>query len=306
MSTVNVITLKCPGCDKLLKIKADMAGQRLACPKPGCGAAIDVPGVSAEAGLGRRAQLMIVVGLVFAVIAAVLTFRELQFTAAWTIPLTLVAAVVTAEFLKGYAKSGVLAIFTVLGLSTPAFFFILTRGHDLTNQQREWAVYIGAGLFFGLSSYLVSRTYSTWRQFDRNNGPTTAVNLESILVWFAVIASSLAFSWMTYYKFLTPLGQEEFIVRRLVFTLFFVVVGVICSVLGRNSPVPFLGVAGLIYMAAGVAKALAYDMTHLTGFLRIGVFAGCGAVLLLGGFLMMKRTPTPAGAADSVSPFIED
>jgi len=67
-----------------------------------------------------------------------------------------------------------------------------------------------------------------------------------------------------------------------------------------------LGVTGLTYMAAGVAKALAYDMTHLDGFLRIGVFAGCGVVLLLGGFLMMKKTPRPAVAAASASAFIED
>ena len=125
-------------------------------------------------------------------------------------------------------------------------------------------------------------------------------------MWFALIAPSIAFSWVTYYKFLTPLRQEEFLVRRLVFTLFFVVVGVICSVLGRSYLLPFLGVTGLIYMAAGVVKALAYDITHTDGVIRIGVFAGCGAVLLLGGFLMMKKAPRPDTAAASASAFIDE
>lgn len=304
MSTADIITLNCPACGKLLKIKPEMAGQRLACPKPGCGAPIDVPGKAIKPGLGFRAQLMLLVGLVFAIIAAVMTFRQLEVTAAWIVPLVLVAAVAAAEFLKGYAKSGILLAFTIAGLSTPALFFYLAKTGGSEN--RILAFYVGTTLFFAFSSYFVFRTHSTWRQFDLKNAAKSAINLESVVVWFALIASSIAFSWVTYYKFLTPFGEEEWIVRRLVFTLFFVVVGVVCSVLGRNSSLPFLAAMGLIYMAAGVAKALAYDITHTEQWVRIGVFAGSGAVLLLGGLLMMKKSPRPAVAADSVSAFIED
>jgi hypothetical protein len=302
MDTTDVITLKCPACKKLLKIKPEMAGLQLTCPKEGCGAPIVVPGTAVKPGMGLKAQLMLVVGLVFAVIAGVLAIREMQLEAGWIVSLVLVSAVVIAEFLKGYLKTGILALFTLVGLSTPALFFLLERKAD----HRGLAFYVGTAIFFALSSYIVVRTYNTWSQFDWRNTAKAAINLEGGIVWFALIASSIAFSWVTYYKFFTPLGQEEFLVRRLVFTLFFVVVGVVCSVLGRSYLLPFLGVTGLIYMAAGVVKALAYDITHTDGVLRIGVFAGCGAVLLLGGFLMTKKATRPDIAVASASAFIED
>jgi hypothetical protein len=311
MSTVNVITLKCPACGKRLNVKSEMAGRRLACPEQGCGAAIDVPGPANMPGLELRTRLMTrlmtVVGLVFTVIAAMLTIRELHLDAGWIISTTLVAVVVLSEFLKGSAKSGMLVVFTLVGLSTPAIFFIIERKLDPDQYQRELAIYVGAMLFFGLSSYLAFRTYSTWSRFNLGNSTHAqiAINLESCVVWFALIISSIACSWVNYYKFLSPLGEEEFLARRLLFTLFFVVVGVICSVFGRNSLLPFLGVTGLIYMAAGVVKALAYDLFKTEGIVRIGVFAGCGAVLLLGGFLMTKA-PRRKVVAASDSPFIDD
>jgi hypothetical protein len=210
MSTADIITLNCPACGKPLKIKAEMAGQRLACPKQGCGAPIDVPG-SAKTGLGLKVQMMIVVGIVFAFIATVLTIREVQLPAGWIVVMALVAAVVVSQFLKGYAKIAGLAIFTVIGLSTPALFFILDRrGHDFS-ANTEWAFYAGCGLFFAASAYCVFWTYSTWSQFKLGDTEKLKINLESGLVWFALIASSIAFSWVTYYKFLTPLGQEEFL-----------------------------------------------------------------------------------------------
>lgn len=305
MSTVEIIELNCPACRKPLKIKAEMAGQRLTCPKQGCGASIDVPG-SAKTGLGLNARLMIAVGIVFALIAVILTIQQVELPAGWIVVMALVAAVVVSQFFASYARIAGLAIFTVIGLSTPALFFILDRrGHDFS-ANTEWAFYFGSTLFFVASAFCVFRSYSTWSQFKLGDTEKLAINLESGVVWFALIASSIAFSWVTYYQFFTPMGQQEWIVRRLVFTLFFVVVGVICSVLGRNSLLPFLGITGLIYMAAGVVKALAYDLTHTSGLVRIGVFAGCGVVLLLGGFLMMKKAPRTDASAASASAFIED
>ncbi|MBM3993942.1 MAG: hypothetical protein FJ303_07295 [Planctomycetes bacterium] len=58
------------------------------------------------------------------------------------------------------------------------------------------------------------------------------------------------------------------------------------TIVGRSNFVPFLAITGFTYMAADVLKALAYHISHTDGMLRIGVFAGCGTVLLLGGFLM--------------------
>lgn len=301
MSTVNAIELSCPACGKLLKIKPEMAGQRLACPKQGCGAAIVVPGIAAKGPTGFRAKLMTAVGLTFAVIALGLTIQQLELHPGWFISVALIALVVVAQSLTDVAKTGFLALFTLVGLSTPALFFLFEQHQD----RREAVFYVGAALFFVGSCYLIFRMYAVWSQFEWGNTAKRAINRDSILVWFALIASSIAFSWVTYYRFLTPLGETEFVARRLVFTLFFVVVGVLCSVVGRNSRLPFLGALGLTYMAVGVIKALAYDLHHLDGGLRIGVFAGCGVVLLLGAFLM-KKSPLPIPVTANASAFIED
>ena len=303
MSTADVITLTCPGCHKVLKVKGEMAGQQLHCPKEGCGATILVPGKAIAPGLGLRAQVMMVVGLVFALIAGALTVKQMDLAPGWLLSVALVAAVLVAEVLKGPFKSGALCVFTLVGLSSPALYFILGR---YGAQVDSLPFYIGTVLFFVFSSYQVIRTYHIWNQFELMNSKKLINSVQSIIVWFSLIVSSLAFLWSTYYKYLTPFGESELLVRRLVFTFFFVVVGVLCSVLGRNRILPFLGVTGLIYMAAGVIKALVYDISHTEGWIRIGVFASSGVVLLLGGFLMMKKAPGPVTAAASASAFVDD
>lgn len=302
MSAVNVIELNCPSCGKPLKIKREMAGRRLACPKPGCGALFDVPGVVAqELQPGFQAKLMLVLGIVFGVIALGLTIRQLDLYAGWYLLLAIVASIVALEFSSGPAKTGLLFLFSLLGLSTPVLFFRLMKALN----ENEIVFYAGTVLFLIGSVYLIVRMHGVWSQFEWGSHAKKAINLESCIVWFALIASSVAFWWVNYYKFLTVPAEEEFLARRLLFTLFFVVVGVICSVSGKYSPLPFLGAAGLTYMAVGVVKALAYDIGHTTGMLRIGVFASCGVVLLLGGFLM-KKAARPKLADAGESAFIED
>lgn len=245
---------------------------------------------------------MVVVGLIFAVIAGVLTIQQLQLHPGWFVSVAILAAIIVAQFLSGIAKTGLLALYTLAGLSTPILFFVFERNED----RKEIVFYAGAALFFVGSCFLIVRNYAVWSQFEWGNTKKSAINSESSLIWFALIASSIAFSWVAYYRFLTLPGQNEFLVRRLVFTLFFVIVGVICAVIGKSYFRPFLGVTGLIYMAAGVVKALVYDISHTDGVIRIGVFAGSGIVLLLGGFLMMKKAPRSGVAAGSASAFIED
>ncbi len=295
-----VIKLNCPSCGKLLKIKSEMAGRQLHCPKPECGAVISVPG-SPDKSPELKIQVMISVGIVFALIAAVLAIKEIHLAFGWIVSLALVSTVFAAEFLKGYAKAGVLALFTLLGLTAPALFFALERKAD----PKEIAFFTGSAIFLALAVYAVARNARVWGRFDWRNSARTGENLLSCVVWFAAAVSSISFAWVAYYKFLTSLGQDEYLARRLAFTVFFVVVGVICSVVGRARMKPFLGVVGLVYMAAGVLKALAYDISHTDGVIRIGVFAGCGVALMLGGFLMLRKTPMADPAANA-SAFIEE
>jgi hypothetical protein len=227
------------------------------------------------------------VGLIFVLIAALLTIKEVDLQPGWIVCLLLLGLAGASEFLKGFVKGGTLVLFAVAGLSTPLLFFLLRH-----RPAESLPFYIGTVVFLGLSIHLVFRTRPTWSQFDLRNEENHALNLESAAVWFAVIASSLSCLWSSYYQFLTPFGKEDLIERRLVFTLVLLGIGVVCTLFGRKSLLPFLGIMGLTFLVAGVAKALAYDTTHLTGFLRIGVFAGGGAVLLFGGTLMNKQ-PRP-------------
>jgi hypothetical protein len=227
-------------------------------------------------------KAMYVVGFIFVTIAVILTIRELNMGVGWIISILLFAMAITYELLKGFGKTAALVLFALSGIAAPIGFFIV---------KRDIAFYVAIVVFFILSTYLVLRTRNIWSQFEIHNDDKKAMNMESSFVWFALILSSLTFSWATYFKFLTSM-ENEFIARRLVFTLFLIVVGIICSVSGRKSPQPFLGIMGLTFIGIGVAKALLYDTTHLIGFLRIAVFAGGGALLLVGGALMRnKRGP---------------
>lgn len=303
------ITLRCPKCETALKVRSDAAGKKVRCSGIGCGAIIGVPAQvpgSPLSDTGMKGQVMSVIGLIFAGIAAVLASAELKarldLDEAWLISFALVALAVASEFLRGVFRTAAHLLLVLVGLATPALFYILARRDD----QRALAMYIGVGVFFMLSGYLVARTSRIWRQFDLGNRSRGMVNMQSGVVWFALIASSIAFAWVTYYRFFSPLSGEEYLARRFAFTFFFVVVGVACTLFGRNSPLPFLTVMGLTYMSVGVLKALTYDIVKTDGILRIGVFAACGAVMLLGGFLMKRRGPSelePVGVYASV---IED
>jgi hypothetical protein len=285
MSHLDIIALTCPACGRQVQVQPGRAGHQVPCPQEGCGTTIDVP-APVQQGFVVDWRVLSAMGLVFVVIAAFLTIKELHLAAGWIVALLLLALAAASEFLGGLAKAGVLVLFALTGLATPTCFFLL---------HRDPAFYVGTVVFFGLSTYLVVRTRATWSHFDLRKRDQHPVNLESAAVWFGVLASSLAFTWATYFNFLTTLADEH-IERRLAFTLFLIVVGVVCSVWGRRSPLPFWGLMGLTYLVGGVAKALAYDTTHLGGFLRIGVFAGGGAVLLLGAALLKKGQPRPTAS----------
>ena len=224
------------------------------------------------------------VGLLFVAIAVTLTVRELQLAHGWIISILLLAFAISSEFLKGFGKTSSLVLFALAGITTPIGFFTI---------EKDIAFYVAIVTFFVLSTFLTLRNREIWTQFDIKNDDKWSINMDSTVVWSALILSSLSLSWGSYFKFLTSM-QDEFIARRLIFTLFLVIVGIACSVAGRRSAQPFLAVTGLTFLGAGVAKALIYDTTHLAGFLRIGVFAGGGALLLLGGILMSKKRGTNA------------
>ena len=305
--SINIVCENAACCNPL-RVKDDLAGRQIKCPN--CGQVTHVPappaaatpaygGNNANAGPQQAfvidARMLSVVGLLFVVIAGWLTARELDLATGWLVALLLLGLAVAAELLHGFLRAVAVLVFALAGVITPIFYFLHHR--DIHRDQpfyyyRDQPFYYATVVFLVLSIYLIVRLRKLWSQFDLRDGDKQALNLTSVSVWLALIVSSLAGPWATYFNFFTTL-EDEYIERRLVFTLFLIAVGILCSVVGRKSPQPFFGIMGLTFLVVGVAKALAYDTTHLRGFLRIGVFAGGGVLLLLGGALLKKSQKQP-------------
>lgn len=213
-----------------------------------------------------------ILGAVFMAVAGLFTIRELELDFGYSIAALLIALAVVAPRLQAQIQSVALAAFGLLGIATPILFLV---------GQRQTGMLVAIGTFCAGSIYLMWRERSKWSSFEPGDKAKLQTNRQSIVIWASMIISSLVFVWAFYFWFLTPLG-DAFLARRLILTVLFVLVGLLLAIRSQRSPLPFLGFAGLAYLGAGVLKAIIYDTTHLTGMLRIGVFAGCGLLLLIG------------------------
>jgi len=228
-------------------------------------------------------KVLYLAGAGFIGIATILTVRELQLELGWSITLLLAALCTGVQFTKASpAKTLTIGAFAALGLSGPVGYFL---------SGREMSFYFATTAYFVGALLLAFRLDPEWRSAPDIEGARGIrfENLQAGAIGFAAIVSSLSFFWLTYFRYLTSL-QDEFIARRLIFTLFLLTIGIGLNVAGRARSSTLIGYGGLLYLIAGVAKALAYDTTHLTGFLRIGVFVLGGIVLVCGATLMSTKT----------------
>lgn len=225
-----------------------------------------------------NSRFLMAVGVAFVGVAVLLTIRELQLSPGYLLSAFLLVLAIGAHVSSGILRSAALVSFAVGTIVAPMTFFLY---------RTEAPFLCAVGVSFASSLYLLAVLRAVWSGFDLKDKNKSTANLESVTLWFALILSSMTFSWGLYFWFLTGM-HEDFIARRLIYTLVLTTVGVAFTVIGRSRPLPFLSVMGLTYLVAGVVKAVVYDTTHLDGFLRIGVFAGAGVLLLLGGALTAK------------------
>lgn len=147
-------------------------------------------------------------------------------------------------------------------------------------------------LLVGLAVTLAVAALSVWR----NRMPTEADEdkLPAVLSWYGLTAAALVVSWAFYFHFLTLGLAEDEVGRRLVLTLGWLVVGVGLVIHSRKRNLSIIRDSGFAFIALALAKALAYDTTHLSGTLRI-VGLACAGVLMLGGaWLSTRNTPRSA------------
>lgn len=108
------------------------------------------------------------------------------------------------------------------------------------------------------------------------------------LAWYAAGAAFLVASAAFYFQFLTLGVANESLARRLIPTIAWLAIGLGLLIAARRPTSP-PGRVGIGFISVAVLKALVYDSTHLSGPLRVTVFAAVGALLLAGARLINDR-----------------
>lgn len=147
-------------------------------------------------------------------------------------------------------------------------------------------------LLVGLGVTLLVAIVCAWR--DGRLQREQEDRLLSVLAWYGLTAAAIAASWAFYFHFLTLGLAEDEVARRLVLTLGWLVTGVGLVLYSRKRGEPVIRDAGFAFIAIALAKALAYDTTHLSGTLRVAGLAGAGLLMLGGAWLSTRGTPRSA------------
>jgi uncharacterized membrane protein len=146
-------------------------------------------------------------------------------------------------------------------------------------------------LLVGLAVTLAAAALTVWRSRRPDAEPD---RVQSILIWYGFTAAAIATSWAFYFHFLTLGFAGDDVGRRLVLTLGWLVAGVALVLHGRTRGEAVIRDAGFAFVAIAVAKALAYDTTHLSGTLRVAGLAGAGLLMLGGAYLSTRASARSA------------
>lgn len=120
----------------------------------------------------------------------------------------------------------------------------------------------------------------TWQLYRRREALQQA---HRTVAWLTSAALGLASTFALYFLVFdaTDVGLSDFIAKRAVLTLSWLVAGAVLVVLGRRSRAFEMRDAGFVVLAASMAKLVLYDMGQDQGGLRIATFAIGGVVLLV-------------------------
>lgn len=103
-----------------------------------------------------------------------------------------------------------------------------------------------------------------------------------MLSWHGVALAGLVTSFSVYFQVFdaTDLSLQDFVARRAILSLGWLLAGVGLVLFGRGQRATEVRDSGFLVLAAAVSKLLIYDTTHLDGLLRVGALAIAGVVLL--------------------------
>jgi hypothetical protein len=132
----------------------------------------------------------------------------------------------------------------------------------------------GAGVASVAALVLAVRSQVTFKE--------KAAQLHRTLSWQAAVINGLISTFGLYFLVFdaTETSLHEFIARRVLLTLMWLVSGAGMVVWGMRREASEVRVAGFVALAAAMAKLLMYDLEHTEGFVRIAALAVGGVVLL--------------------------
>jgi Predicted membrane protein (DUF2339) len=149
-------------------------------------------------------------------------------------------------------------------------------------------------LLWGLgAAFAASTLYAVMGLKGRAALSTPSLRLHHLLSWHGVALSGLAASFAVYFQVFDAQANpwQDFVARRALFSLLWLLSGVGLVVWGRAQKATEVRDAGFVVLAAGVVKLVTYDSTHLDGVLRVGALAVAGSVLMAAAGLLRRLKP---------------
>ncbi len=152
---------------------------------------------------------------------------------------------------------------------------------------REPLLLLGLGLIFA-----ASLGAAIWDR-ARPEVESSVGRWHRLLSWQGVALAGLGLSFAVYFHIFdgSDLGFHDFLARRSILSLTWLMAGVALVLFGRSRRANEIRDAGFLVLAAAVGKLVLYDTTHLSGWLRIGTLAAAG-VALMGASVVARRLIT--------------
>ncbi|MBX7116783.1 MAG: DUF2339 domain-containing protein [Myxococcaceae bacterium] len=135
-------------------------------------------------------------------------------------------------------------------------------------------------LIVAMAMTLLMSVFATW--YGQKAFPREKFQLHQTFSWLGMALNGLATTFATYFLVFNATENDlnDFVARRVLLTLTWLVSGALMVIWGRGKKAPEIRDAGFVVLAASMSKLLFYDMAHTDGMVRVATLLVGGAVLL--------------------------
>ncbi len=220
-------------------------------------------------------RILTITGALLLGLAALFTWQELRMqTEALAVALAVVVA--AAGFTLARLKVQVLGPVLVLGATVAAGLWYAATREPM--------------LIAALSIAFVSSIALVALERKRARVDEGIDRWHRLISWQAIGISGLVTSFSFYFHIFdaSDLSLQQYLVRRVVLTLAWLLSGTGLVLIGRAAKKPEVRDAGFLVLATSVLKLLTYDLTHVDGLTRIAALA-IGGLTLVGAAQLARR-----------------